>query len=189
MEIQITSDSSAAGGQGRRETNHIIYSREDNYVPATVPSDDDFMPPINIVTQEFQKVKKTVTAGKKVNIKMSNNDYLCFTAKDSMCPPKVEFGDYSATAITYSSDFYSSTIGGLIKIPGLSNQMKVSAPRSVENSPIKIKVDACLSGFTLGTVEIYVNNVDKIDDEMRKRDDQNSRMAAPPTRRKRATRS
>lgn len=63
----------------------------------------------------------------------------------------------------YEARFYTSIIGLLVKLPGLCSQMQFYAPRY--GYPLKIEMDAATGNSTLGTIRVYIKDIDMIESE------------------------
>ncbi len=60
----------------------------------------------------------------------------------------------------YEATFYTSMFSLLVKLPGLCSQMQFYAPRY--GYPLKIKMDAGTGNSTLGTIQVYIKDIDRI---------------------------
>ena len=61
----------------------------------------------------------------------------------------------------FKAKYYSSILAKLIKLPGLCTQMQFYAP-SIPQFPLRIEVNAGQGGFTLGTIQVFVKDVEQI---------------------------
>jgi hypothetical protein len=58
----------------------------------------------------------------------------------------------------FTSQYNSSILTRLVKLPGLCTQMQFYAP-TLPGYPLKIEVNAGQGGFTLGTIQIFIKDV------------------------------
>jgi len=70
----------------------------------------------------------------------------------------------------YEATFYTSMINLMVKLPGLCSQMQFFAPRF--GYPLKIKMDAGTGNTTLGTIQVYIKDMDMIEVERTRRENQ-----------------
>jgi len=63
----------------------------------------------------------------------------------------------------YEASFYTSIISLLVKLPGLCSQMQFYAPRF--GFPLKIKMDAGTGNSTLGTIQVYIKDIARINSQ------------------------
>lgn len=61
----------------------------------------------------------------------------------------------------FKAQYYSSILNKLVKLPGLCTQMQFYAP-NVAQFPLKIEVNAGQGGATLGTIKVFVKDVEQI---------------------------
>jgi hypothetical protein len=62
---------------------------------------------------------------------------------------------------TFTSNYYSSILNKLVKLPGLCSQMQIYAPQ-VPRYPLMIEASAGQSGYTLGTIKVFIKDVGQI---------------------------
>jgi hypothetical protein len=61
----------------------------------------------------------------------------------------------------FEAQYYSSILTKLVKLPGLCTQMQFYAP-AVPRFPLRIEVNAGQGGFTLGTIQVFVKDINQI---------------------------
>lgn len=61
----------------------------------------------------------------------------------------------------FTSQYYSSILNKLVKLPGLCTQMQFYAP-TVARYPLRIEVNAGQGGYTLGTIQVFIKDVNQI---------------------------
>jgi hypothetical protein len=71
----------------------------------------------------------------------------------------------------FSASYYSNMLTRLIKLPGLCSQMQFYAP-TIKGFPLKIEVTASQSNYTLGTIQVFIKDIDQINYEMSMANDQ-----------------
>lgn len=69
--------------------------------------------------------------------------------------------DTSKVKGLFESQYYSSILNKLVKLPGLCTQMQFYAP-SIERYPLRIEVNAGQGGYTLGTIQVFIKDVNQI---------------------------
>jgi hypothetical protein len=90
------------------------------------------------------------------------NEYNC----DCWCEC-FQCGEYRVMCqcdVTFSSSYHSEVLAKLTKLPGLCTQMQFYPP-TIPQSPLRIDINACQSGFTLGKIQIYIKDVKQIEYE------------------------
>lgn len=125
-----------------------------------------------IPSTEYQKMCKKLSSlpSKIINIKIQYDRYISFFCEGGeILSSEMSFGsldntlDYNGKQY-YENDFNVSQLSQLIKLPGLSNRMKIFSPID-ETFPIKISMQA----GTLGYVDIFIKNKNQIHYEENKR--------------------
>lgn len=61
----------------------------------------------------------------------------------------------------FKARYYSSILNKLVKLPGLCTQMQFYAP-NVDQFPLRIEVNAGQGGATLGTIQVFIKDVEQI---------------------------
>ena len=61
----------------------------------------------------------------------------------------------------FTSQYYSSILNKLVKLPGLCTQMQFYAP-TIPRYPLRIEVNAGQGGYTLGTIQVFIKDVSQI---------------------------
>jgi hypothetical protein len=64
----------------------------------------------------------------------------------------------------FEAQYYSSILTKLVKLPGLCTQMQFYAP-TIPRYPLRIEVNAGQGGFTLGTIQVFIKDVEQIEYE------------------------
>jgi hypothetical protein len=86
-------------------------------------------------------------------------EYLCdcYCEKDDGYD-KIDDGEIPGL---FEAQYYSHIITKLVKLPGLCNQMQFYAP-TIPAFPLRIEVNAGQGGFTLGTIQVFIKDVQQI---------------------------
>jgi len=138
----------------------IIEIPDGYYFPKVIPSTD------------YQKMCKKMGAvpGKIISITIQENNFisffcdggdiitseLTFGSKDLKCPKDT----------LYEGHFYIAHLNQLIKMPGLSPKMQISAPKN-KGFPIRIKMQA----GQLGSIGVYLKTKEQIEFEDSQKDE------------------
>lgn len=81
----------------RSETNKIIFQEELNYDPLGLP-EGGYEYPMVIEATDFQKIKRLISLGKIINVKMQKNNYLTFYSDaGNIYASALEYGEILAT--------------------------------------------------------------------------------------------
>ena len=81
----------------RSETNKIIFQEEPNYDPLGLP-EGGYEYPMVIEATDFQKIKRLISLGKIINVKMQKNNYLTFYSDaGNIYASALEYGEVLAT--------------------------------------------------------------------------------------------
>lgn len=160
--LGIKINSQGGAKKSDRVDTFEISIREDNVKSIIIPEDHNY--PKVIPTNDFQKICKNlgIVLGKTLKITIQQNNYIQFYCDgEDVTSVKSEFGEFNPKLPkkqTFEKDFYISSLTQLIKIPGLSQRMQISAPKH-HGLPIRIKVHA----GTLGTLDVYLKTKEQID--------------------------
>ena len=156
----------------RFETNYIVYQEEPDYTPCDLP-DGGYKDPVVIDSSDFQKIKRLTTVGKIINVVMQDDNYLSFKCGTSdVYSSELGFGELkddddcsddedSSGNTIYESQFYSSVLNLLVKLPGLGTQMQIYRPL-IDHYPLRIKVKGGQSGTSFGKYEVYCKDIPQI---------------------------
>ncbi len=151
----------------RAETSYISI-REVERPDINIP--EGYQYPKVIPSTEYQKMckKMGVVPGKIINIKIQLNYYISFFCDGGeIISSEMEFGRINPNEDSlYEGHFYITMLNQLIKMPGLSTKMQISAPKD-KRFPIKIGMQA----GTLGTIEVYLKTKEQVEYEDSKRKD------------------
>jgi len=123
---------------------------------------------------DFQKMKKITAIGKKVDVLMQNNNYICFSnSNGELYDTKFEYGelvqhtpeseegsDGFAVGDVYEAAFPVKSFTLLMKLPGLCKQLQFYKP-AVKNFPLKV----ALYATELGHIKIFLKDCDLIGTE------------------------
>ncbi len=82
------------------------------------------------------------------------------------CPPEPQDHGYDSLDDgeipgLFKAQYYSSILNKLVKLPGLCTQMQFYAP-DIPQFPLRIEVNAGQGGFTLGTIQVFIKDVEQI---------------------------
>lgn len=151
----------------REETSYITF-REVDYQKTDVPEGYHF--PKVIASTEYQKMckKMEIVPGKTITITIQESNYICFYCDGGdIITTEMAFGKLdSNTENVYEENFYASMLKQLIKMPGLSHNMQISAPLD-KRFPIKIKMQA----GTLGEIEVFLKTQKQVDYESQQQEE------------------
>lgn len=144
----------------REVTRSGIDIPEGYYYPKVIPA------------TEYQKMckKMGVVPGKIINITIQENNYISFFCDGGdIISSELTFGsiDPKLSKNTYEGRFYITILNQLIKMPGLSPKMQISAPKD-KRFPIRIKMQA----GNLGFIEVYLKTKEQIEYEEHKTTEQ-----------------
>lgn len=126
--------------------------------------------PFVISSSTFQKVKKMTKMG-KITVSIFNSDFIEFSYQNGLYGGKVQDGDFPENSDDSESsneensewfieDFNSEHFDYLVKLPGLSNNIRFFAPR-VDKYPLKISCDV----GNFGEILIYIKDQKQIEFE------------------------
>ena len=152
----------------RAETSHISFRTVENFASTSVP--EDYHPPKVIPATEYQKMckKMAVIPGKDISITIQRSNFICFFCDGgNIVSSEMTFGEKETNVPDgelYVGNFYTTMLNQLIKMPGLSSRMQISAPKN-KVYPIRIKMDA----GNLGTIEVYLKTKELIEMEASKK--------------------
>ena len=147
----------------RAETSHISI-REVAIKDYDVPTGYHY--PKVIPSTEYQKMckKMTIVPGKVITITIQQNNYISFYCDGGdIISSEMAFGSIDPKLdkdSTYIGSFYTTMLNQLIKMPGLSPKMQISAPKN-NGFPIRIKMQA----GNLGMIEVYLKTKKQIEYE------------------------
>lgn len=151
----------------RKDTSGIII-REIELAPIRVP--ESYHYPKVIPSSEYQKMckKMALVPGKIVEISIQKSNYIKFYCDGGdIFSSGMEFGEIEKTdSEFYRGNFYTTMLNQLIKMPGLSSQMQISAPIQ-KGYPIKFKMQA----GPLGLIEIFLKTKEQIEYEESQRNE------------------
>lgn len=177
--------------------------------------------PVVIPATDFQKIKKMMSVGREIVVKMQKSNYLSFFSDSGLFSTDLEFGaivnesgsdsedsdEYCSDSDDsicdteepisdeerpeedntqesdadveeydveesdgvkkppgwYEASFYTNIISLMVKLPGLCSQMQIYAPRF--GYPLKIKMNAGTGNSILGTLQVYIKDIDMINSE------------------------
>ena len=122
-----------------------------------------------IPSSEFQKMIKKLSSltDKKVVICIQGSTYASFYADgSSVIDSKTEFGDFDKSEDYYEQEFYISDLKKIVKMPGMSKNMKIYAP---DDSRMPIKVSTKAGG--LGVVSVYMKHAKFIEAQKMHKDE------------------
>lgn len=90
----------------------------------------------------------------------------CETCGEYLCDCKCEKNGYDEIDDgeipgLFEAQYYSHILTKLVKLPGLCTQMQFYAP-TVPCFPLRIEVNAGQGGFTLGTIQVFIKDVQQI---------------------------
>jgi hypothetical protein len=74
---------------------------------------------------------------------------------------EVDSPDISKTPGVFEAEYYCSILNKLVKLPGLCTQMQFYAP-TIAGYPLRIEVNAGQGGYTLGTIQVFIKDVNQI---------------------------
>lgn len=150
----------------RAETSYISI-RKVTYPSIAVP--EGYYYPKVIPSTEYQKMckKMGVVPEKVITITIQENNYVSFLCDGGdIISSEIEFGEKDPKCQhLYVGRFYTSLLNQLIKMPGLSPKMQISAPED-PGFPIRIKMQA----GSLGFIEVYLKTKEQIEFEESKKD-------------------
>lgn len=122
-----------------------------------------------IPSSEFQKMIKKLSSltDKKVVICIQGSTYASFYADgSSVIDSKTEFGEFDKGEDYYEQEFYISDLKKIVKMPGMSKNMKIYAP---DDSRMPIKVSTKAGG--LGVVSVYMKHAKFIEAQKMHKDE------------------
>jgi len=128
--------------------------------------------PKTIPSTEFQKMIKKLSTltDDKFTICVQGHSYASFYANgDNLVDSKSEFGDFKEDEDYYENEFYISDFKKIVKMPGMSKNMKIYAPND-QRLPIKIETRA----GSLGVVCVYMKHAKYIEAEKLKEQEANT---------------
>ena len=196
--IYIRPEGVRKGAPSRFETNYIVYKEEKGYKRLKMPKYEYSLPMV-IDSTDFQKIKRFTTGGKLITIKIQGSHYIMFRSDaGEVYSSELGFGELVSedpdsdeeedepeedeeeddeereegvdSREIYESQFYSTTISTLIKLPGLTSALQFYAPIGKARIPLKVRMNASQGNSTLGTVQVFIKNVDVIAYEATLRD-------------------
>lgn len=171
--IQVMTNGTDGRPPGRKETHSfaIKYEPIDHSVslPNVAILDGKeiqvYDNPLVVSSLEFQKIKRMISVGKKIEVRIQDDQFANFYADLDMMASNIEFGiekeckckKGKCNCNEYRADFYSDMFNVLVKLPGLSSQVQIYAPRET-GFPLRIGMKA----GEFGEINVYAKDVKQI---------------------------
>lgn len=175
----------------RTETVSIIFQNEDTPTKEVgLPEQhkdeegnihDVYGYPVVIESSDFQKIKKLISIGREINVKMQSHNYISFYCEsgqvysvnleygnvvdsDDESDDEEESDDEKTIKGWYEAKFYTSIFNLLIKLPGLCSQIQFYSPK-IQGYPLKLKMSAGTGQSILGDIQVYIKDIAQINAE------------------------